>query len=85
MVCWAQPSAVINLACAAALAVLEVIEEEKLIDFAKQRGMYLLNRLKAIDGIENVRGRGLMIGFDVPERLKDLRAKLLNDFFIFTG
>lgn len=74
-----------HLACAAALAVLEVIEEEKLIDIAKQRGMYLLNRLKAIDGIENVRGRGLMIGFDVPAELKDLRKKLLNDFFIFTG
>ncbi|HRH47801.1 MAG TPA: aminotransferase class III-fold pyridoxal phosphate-dependent enzyme [Panacibacter sp.] len=74
-----------HLACAAALAVLEVIEEEKLIDIAKQRGMYLLNRLKAIDGIENVRGRGLMIGFDVPNELKDLRKKLLNDFFIFTG
>ncbi|HRI19523.1 MAG TPA: aminotransferase class III-fold pyridoxal phosphate-dependent enzyme [Panacibacter sp.] len=74
-----------HLACAAALAVLEVIEEEKLIDVAKQRGMYLLNRLKAIDGIENVRGRGLMIGFDVPDELKELRKKLLSDFFIFTG
>ena len=74
-----------HLACAAALAVLEVIEEEKLIDVAKQRGQYLLNRLKAIDGIENVRGRGMMIGFDVPEEIKDLRKKLLTDFFIFTG
>lgn len=74
-----------HLACAAALAVLEVIEEEKLIDVAKQRGQYLLNRLKAIEGIENVRGRGMMIGFDVPEVIKDLRSKLLNDFFIFTG
>lgn len=74
-----------HLACAAALAVLEVIEEEKLIDVAKQRGQYLLNRLKAIDGIDNVRGRGMMIGFDVPEAIKDLRKKLLTDFFIFTG
>lgn len=74
-----------HLACAAALAVLEVIEDEKLIDVAKQRGMYLLNRLKAIDGIENVRGRGLMIGFDLPEDLKDLRKKLLSEFNIFTG
>ena len=40
---------------------------------------------KAIDGIENVRGRGMMIGFDVPEEIKDLRKKLLTDFFIFTG
>jgi len=74
-----------QLACAAALAVLEVMENEKLIDMAKQRGMYLMNRLKTIDEIENVRGRGLMIGFDVPAELKDLRKKLLYDFNIFTG
>jgi acetylornithine aminotransferase len=74
-----------HLACAAALAVLEVIQEEKLIDVAKQRGMYLINRLKTFDGIKNVRGRGLMVGFDVPEDLKDLRKKLLYDFNIFTG
>ena len=47
--------------------------------------MYLINKLKNIDGIENVRGKGLMIGFDVPEELKDLRKKLLNDYNIFTG
>jgi acetylornithine aminotransferase len=74
-----------HLACAAALAVLEVIESENLIEQAKQRGMYLLNRLKAIDELKNVRGKGLMIGFDVPEELKDLRKKLLNDHNIFTG
>ena len=74
-----------HLACAAALAVLEVMEQENLIELAKQRGMYLINKLKNIDGIENVRGKGLMIGFDVPEDLKDLRTKLLNDHFIFTG
>ena len=74
-----------HLACAAALAVLEVMEEENLIEFAKQRGQYLMNRLKTIEGIKNVRGRGLMIGFDVPEELKDLRKKLLYDFNIFTG
>ena len=74
-----------HLACAAALAVLEVIESENLIEFAKQRGQYLMNRLKTVEGIENVRGKGLMIGFDVPEELKDLRKKLLYDFNIFTG
>ena len=74
-----------HLACAAALAVLEVIEEENLISMAKQRGMYLINKLKAIDELKNVRGRGLMIGFDVPEELKDLKKKLLHDHFIFTG
>ena len=74
-----------QLACAAALAVLEVIEEENLVEMARQRGMYIKNRLKTIDGIENIRGRGLMIGFDVPVALKDLRKKLLYDFNVFTG
>jgi acetylornithine/N-succinyldiaminopimelate aminotransferase len=74
-----------HLACAAALAVLEVIEKENLIEQARQRGMYLVNRLRKIDGIENIRGRGLMIGFDVPEELKDLRKNLLNNQNIFTG
>ena len=74
-----------HLACAAALAVLEVIEDENLISMAKQRGMYLINKLKSIDELKNVRGRGLMIGFDVPEELKDLKKKLLHDHFIFTG
>lgn len=74
-----------HLACAAALGVLEVIEKENLIEQAKQRGMYLINRLKKIDGIQNVRGRGLMIGFDVPEELKDLKKNLLFNQNIFTG
>lgn len=74
-----------HLACAAALAVLEVMEEENLMSMAKQRGMYLMNQLKAIEGIENVRGRGLMIGFDVPENLNGLKKLLLEQFNIFTG
>lgn len=74
-----------QLACAAALAVLEVIESEKLIENAKENGEYLINKLKAISVLKNVRGRGLMIGFDVPEELKDLKKKLLFDFKVFTG
>jgi len=74
-----------HLACAAALAVLEVIEQENLISMAKQRGMYIMNKLKSIEGIENVRGKGLMIGFDVPENLKGLKKKLLEDHNVFTG
>ena len=74
-----------HLACAAALAVLEVIEQENLIEMAKQRGMYIINKLKNIDVIKNVRGKGLMIGFDVPEEIKDLKKKLLSDFNVFTG
>ncbi|MBA4140582.1 MAG: aspartate aminotransferase family protein [Segetibacter sp.] len=74
-----------HLACAAALAVLEVIETEDLIEQAKQRGDDLRKRLATIEGINNVRGRGLMIGFDVPEELKDLRKNLLYNQHIFTG
>jgi acetylornithine aminotransferase len=74
-----------HLACAAALAVLEVIEKESLLQNAKQMGEYLLEELSAINEIENVRGRGLMIGFDVPEGLKDLRKNLLNNGHVFTG
>ena len=74
-----------HLACAAALAVLEVMDEEDLIEKARQRGQYLLNKLKKVEGIGNVRGQGLMIGFDVPEELKDLRKNLLLNHHIFTG
>jgi acetylornithine aminotransferase len=74
-----------HLACAAALAVLEVIEKEDLIEKAKQRGQYLLNRLKRVKGIENIRGLGLMVGFDVPEEIKDLRKNLLSKHNVFTG
>jgi acetylornithine/N-succinyldiaminopimelate aminotransferase len=74
-----------QLACAAALAVLEVIEKENLIENAQQVGNYLLNSLAAITEIKNVRGRGLMIGFDVPEELKDLKKNLLYNQHVFTG
>jgi acetylornithine/N-succinyldiaminopimelate aminotransferase len=74
-----------HLACAAALAVLEVMEKEDLVEKAKQRGQYLLNKLKTVEGINNIRGKGLMIGFDVPEELKDLRKNLLLHHYIFTG
>lgn len=74
-----------HLACAAALAVLEVMEEEGLVEKAMQRGQYLINKLKKVDGIKNVRGAGLMIGFDVPEEVKELRKTLLQQHNIFTG
>ncbi|MCA6449585.1 MAG: aspartate aminotransferase family protein [Chitinophagaceae bacterium] len=74
-----------QLACAAALAVLEVMEEEQLIENANTNGGYLMEQLKAIPELKNVRGRGLMIGFDLPEELKDLKKKLLFDFKVFTG
>ena len=74
-----------HLACAAALAVLEVIEKDGLINHAKELGAYITEELKAIEGIKNVRGKGLMIGFDVPEELKDMKKTLLTEFKVFTG
>ena len=74
-----------HLACAAALAVLEVIEEEKLMGNAVMVGKYLKDELENIPELRNVRGRGLMIGFDVPEELKDLKKNLLFNQKIFTG
>jgi acetylornithine/N-succinyldiaminopimelate aminotransferase len=74
-----------HLACAAALAVVEVMEKENLMANAEAVGNYLMEGLKQIPELQNVRGRGLMIGFDVPEHLKDLRKKLLWENKIFTG
>ena len=74
-----------HLACAAALAVLEIIEEEKLMGNAVMIGKYLRDELNAIPELKKVRGRGLMIGFDVPEELKDLKKNLLWNQKIFTG
>ena len=73
------------LACAAAIAVLEVIEAEKLLDNTLKVGDYLMKQLAGFEQIETVRGRGLMIGFDLPEAFKDLRKTLLTTHKIFTG
>lgn len=74
-----------HLGCAAALAVLDIIKDESLIDNARIVGKYLIDRLKKIDGVKDVRGRGLMIGFDTEHKASDLRNKLLYDYKIFTG
>ena len=74
-----------HLACAAALAVVEVIEKENLVQNAAEVGQYLMDELNKIPQLQNVRGRGLMIGFDVPEAFKDLRKNLLWKHKIFTG
>jgi len=74
-----------HLACAAAIAVLEVMEQDNLMQHAATMGNYIMEALKQIPEIQNVRGRGLMIGFDVPDALKDLKKKLLSEQYIFTG
>ena len=74
-----------HLACAAALAVVEVMEQENLLANAATNGAYLIEALKKIPQLHNVRGRGLMIGFDVPDSIKDLKKVLLQEFKVFTG
>lgn len=74
-----------HLACAAALGVLEVMETEQLMQNAITIGNYLMEALKAMPLLQNVRGAGLMIGFDVPDAVKDLRKNLLWKHKIFTG
>ncbi len=74
-----------HLACAAALAVLEVMEEEKLMQNALNTGEFLMSRLEKTSGLQKIRGKGLMIGFDVTGELKDLRKNLLNNQQVFTG
>ena len=73
------------LAAVAGLAVLEVMEQERLMENATQQGDRLLAELKALETITDVRGRGLMIGFDLPEDKKAVRNNLLFKHHIFTG
>jgi len=73
------------LACAAALAVLEVMEKENLMEAASQKGKYLIEALKNTKGVKVVRGKGLMIGFEMETGLEDIRKVLLNDYKVFTG
>lgn len=75
-----------HLACAAACAVADVIKEEKLVENAEATGRYLIDELKKIPQIKEVRGRGLMIGFEADGISgADLRKRLLFDHHIFTG
>ena len=74
-----------HLACAAALAVVEVMEQENLLEAAASNGAYLIDALTKIPHITNVRGRGFMIGFDVPDNIKDLKKLLLQEYKVFTG
>lgn len=74
-----------HLACAAALAVLEVIEQENLMQNAAEVGHYLINELRQIRGVKEVRGRGLMIGIELPEEMAHVRKNLLFKHHIFTG
>jgi acetylornithine/N-succinyldiaminopimelate aminotransferase len=74
-----------HLACAAGLAVLEVMQDENLILNAALMGEYLITQLQKIPHLKEIRGKGLMVGIELPEHKKQIRNKLLEQFKIFTG
>ena len=74
-----------HLACAAACAVLDVMRDEHLVDNAARVGQYLIDRLREIPQIKEVRGKGLMIGLEFDQPVKELRHKLLFEQHVFTG
>ena len=73
------------LACAAAIAVLEVMAAEDLMQKAAATGSYLMEQVKNLEGVKEVRGYGLMIGIEMAYPIADLRKQLLQDYHIFTG
>ena len=74
-----------HLACAAAIAVLDIMKEENLVANAEKVGKYLMDELHKLPGIKEVRGRGLMIGIEFEESIKEIRSKLLFEEKVFTG
>jgi acetylornithine aminotransferase len=74
-----------HLACAAAIAVLDIIKEEGLIENAGRTGRYLMRELAALPGVKEIRGRGLMIGVEFEEPIRELRRRLLFEQKVFTG
>lgn len=74
-----------HLACAAAIAVLTVMKEEQLVENAAKVGAYLLQELKKLPQIKEVRGEGLMIGMEFEQPIKELRQRLLFEQKVFTG
>ena len=74
-----------HLACAAAIAVADVVVEERLVENARRVGKHLIGRLRGIPALHDVRGRGLMIGFDVEGSAAELRRRLVFERHTFTG
>jgi acetylornithine aminotransferase len=74
-----------HLACAAGIAVLDVLESENLIQNAEITGNYLMEKLADVSTIFQIRGKGLMIGLEFPYPVSELREKLLFEYKIFTG
>lgn len=74
-----------HLACAASIAVLDVMKEENLIENAQQMGEYIENEIKDLPHIKSIRRKGLMIGIELDRDCSEVRKSLLYDHHIFTG
>ena len=74
-----------HLACAAAIAVLDVMKQDALVENAAKVGAYLMEELKKFPQIKEVRGEGLMIGMEFEEPIKEIRRRLLFEQKVFTG
>ncbi len=74
-----------HLACAAAIAVLDIFESENLVENAREVGAYLKSELAKIPGIKEIRGEGLMIGIEMDYPIKELRSRLIHQEKVFTG
>ncbi len=74
-----------HLACAAAIAVIDVIQDEKLVENAEEVGSYLMEKLSGMDAEFEIRGEGLMIGIEFKQPIAEVRKKLLFEYGIFTG
>ena len=74
-----------HLGCAGAIAVLDIMKEERLIENAAKVGDFLISECKKLSGIKEVRGSGLMIGLEFEQPIKEIRSKLLFEQKVFTG
>ena len=74
-----------HLACAAALAVLDVMESENLVENAARVGEHLMAELRKMEGPVEVRGKGLMIGIEYADNIKEMRTRLVKEQHVFTG
>lgn len=74
-----------HLACAAAISVLDIIEDEQLIENVNEVSAYFLDQIKSVSQVQKVKGKGLMLGVEFDFEVGDLRKKLIFDKQIFTG
>jgi len=74
-----------QLACAAALAVLDIFEKEHIVENTFATGAYLISELQKVSGIKELRGRGLMVGMEMEKPMRELRNRLLFEQHVFTG